>query len=449
MQTEVISTPSLGNRGYLTHDGSVAIAVDVQRDYERWLQAAEEHGVTITHVFETHIHNDYVTGGFRLARLLGAEYVIPTDSDPSFSAYEMSDGDRLQVGAMEVQALHTPGHTPNHLSYVVHDGEQSAVFTGGSVLYGTVGRPDLISADMTQELASAQYDSAQRLAEELDPETSVYPTHGFGSFCSSAPGTNADSSSIASELESNIAYTSQDKQDFISAIVSGLQAYPTYYAHMAHSNQAGPGDMKILDAQELTSQQVEDMLTHDRWVLDIRDREAFAQQHPAGAVGFEYSDNVATYVGWIVPWGETIAIIGDGAEELLDTQLQLGRIGMDQFVNTVSDSLQSYLEAGSVRSYQTATFADLKQALAETEPYVLDVRQTLEHEAGNVRGSTNIPLHELNTRTQELPDDVEIWVHCESGYRASIAASLIDRAGKEVVLINDAFANVYKEGLNV
>ncbi len=443
MHVETIKTESLGNRGYLVHDGEKAVAIDVQRDYGRWLEAAKKAGVEIVAVLETHIHNDYVSGGFRLSRDQKANYVIPTQSNQSFEAKEVGDGDEVEVGGLKITALHTPGHTPNHISYRISDGQNHAVFTGGGLLYGTVGRPDLISEDMTEELANAQYDSAQKLLKELPENTSVYPTHGFGSFCSSAEGTGADKSTIKEERQANIAFTSKSKESFVEEIIAGLSAYPKYYAHMGVTNQSGPGDMRLKDITSLSREQIAAMLSHDDWVVDIRSRYDFASQHPKGAAGFEYSASLATYIGWLIPWGDMVTLVGDSGDKLEDAQLQLGRIGMDQFVAAASNDTESYLVAGESSSYELKEFKDLEPE--QDNVLILDVRDKKERGEVYIKNSVNIPLHELNDRLHELPSDKNIWVHCQSGYRASIAASLIDRTERDVVLIDDNFDNVKRE----
>ena len=192
-----IDTPGLGDRTYLAHDGAVALVVDPQRDFDRVLAAADEAGVTITHVFETHIHNDYVTGGLALAEAVGAAYHVNADDPVDFERTPVRDGDVVHVGdTMRVRVVHTPGHTHTHLSFALSaDDEPVAVFTGGSLLFGSTGRPDLLGPDHTDALVHAQWHSAQRLAEELPDATSVYPTHGFGSFCS-ATQSEASASTI-------------------------------------------------------------------------------------------------------------------------------------------------------------------------------------------------------------------------------------------------------------
>ncbi len=447
MNVDIIKTASLGNRGYLVSDGTNAIAVDVQRDYERWQEAAVRADVTITHVLETHMHNDYVTGGFRLAELTGATYVVPVDSRQSFAAQEAADGETFATGKLQVRALHTPGHTPSHISYVVDDGTATAVFSGGGVLYGTVGRPDLISETMTTPLAEAQYESAHKLSREVRATAHLYPTHGFGSFCASAPGSGADASTLADEQAVNIAFTSRDKAEFVSTILSGLSAYPRYYAHMGAINQSGPGDMTIKPVERLSADQLRNLLAHDEWVIDIRNRRAYAAQHPAGAAGFELSDAFSSYVGWLIPWGDSITLVGDNEADLTAAQVQLGRIGMDGFVGRVTADLPAYLDAGQPRSYPITSFETLAKVRARDSVVLLDVRAPVEWHDGHVAGAVNIPLYDLLTRLGELPPGKTIWVYCGSGYRASIAVSLLDRAGLAAGLVDDDFAQAKAHNL--
>ena len=225
-----IETTSLGDRSYLVHDGEQAAVIDPQRDIDRVLAAADAAAVRITHVLETHIHNDYVTGGLALARAAGAGYVVAAAEEVSFDRVPAGDGDRFRSGRLTLTAMATPGHTPGHLSYVLHAAESTpvAVFTGGSMLFGAVGRTDLISPDQTTALTRAQYRSVRRLASELPDPVPVYPTHGFGSFCSATP-TSGSSSTIGAERASNIALTS-DEDSFVKELIAGLGAYPRYYA---------------------------------------------------------------------------------------------------------------------------------------------------------------------------------------------------------------------------
>lgn len=428
------------------HDGSVAVAIDVQRDYQRWIVAAETANVTITHVLETHMHNDYITGGYRLAEKLAASYVVPAHSGVLFAAGEVADNEVLPVGTLTVRALHTPGHTEHHMSYQLSDGTTDAVFTGGGILFGTVGRTDLVASEKTDALTVAQYESAQRLAKDVPDDAAVYPTHGFGSFCASADGSGATASTMGAEKKSNIAFTAE-RDAFIQRIISGLGPYPRYYAHMGAANQAGPGEVPQLHIHSYAPEEIGQRLRQEKsWVIDTRSRKLFAAHHPEGAVGIELGNSFATYAGWILPWSDRLLLVGDTEQKLLEAYKELSRIGMDAFIDGATNDMQSYLAAGDQSEYRVATFNDLKDQV-QNKPHVLDVRQRAERETGYLPGSQHIPLHDLLHRIDETPDDKEIWVHCASGYRASIAASLLSKRGRKPVLISDDYSRAEAIGL--
>ncbi|MEO6142438.1 MAG: MBL fold metallo-hydrolase, partial [Dermatophilaceae bacterium] len=240
-----IETPTLGDRSYLAHDGEVALVVDPQRDIDRVLALAEAAGVRITHIFETHIHNDYVTGGLALAKATGAAYHVNAADEVAYERVSIRDGEVIDVSdALRVRVIATPGHTYTHLSYSLQSqDEHLGVFSGGSLLFGSTGRPDLLGPDHTHTLAKHQHASAHRLAAELPDVTPVLPTHGFGSFCS-ATQSEATSSTIGQEKRANPVLT-QDEQDYVDELLAGLDAYPAYYAHMGAANSAGPGAVDL------------------------------------------------------------------------------------------------------------------------------------------------------------------------------------------------------------
>jgi hydroxyacylglutathione hydrolase len=234
-----IETASLGDRSYLAHDENVAVVIDPQRDTDRITALAERKGVRITHVAETHIHNDYVSGGLALSRATGAAYLVNAADPVSFAREQVSDGDTVNISpAMRLRVLATPGHTFSHLSYVLEaDDTALGVFTGGSLLFGSTGRPDLLGPANTATLARAQYASAHRLAGDLPDSAEIFPTHGFGSFCA-ATQSRAASSTIGREKQLNPALARRE-QAYVDGLLAGLDAYPTYYAHMGPANLAG------------------------------------------------------------------------------------------------------------------------------------------------------------------------------------------------------------------
>jgi len=436
MEIITIETSALGDRSYVLVDGDAAAVVDPQRDIDRIEVLLAEHSLRLTHVFETHVHNDYVTGGLELARRAGAVYVLAAADGVAYEHTGARDGDEFAVGDLVVRAVHTPGHTPTHLSYVVVQvGEPVAAFTGGSMLYGTVGRTDLISTEVTEELTRAQFRSVRRLADELAGEVGVHPTHGFGSFCSSSASTGADASTIDQERQSNLALTLDDEDAFVERLLSGLTAYPRYYAHMAPINRAGPAPVDLSPPEPVDPAEISRRIHAGEWVVDLRSRTAFARSHLAGTVNLEVGDSFATYLGWTLRWGTPVTLVGDTGEQVAEAQRQMVRIGIDRPAGGAEGGIETWAAGGDVRSYRTATFADLAVARAD-DAVVLDVRRDDEWAEGRINHAVHIPLHELEERLDEVPDE-QVWVHCASGYRASIAASLLDRAGRDVVAIDD------------
>lgn len=438
MQIVTIETPSLGDRSYLVHDGANALVIDPQRDVDRVLSAAEDAGITITHIAETHLHNDYVSGGLVLSRMLGATYLHAKGETLRFDHTPVSDGDRIDVGELSVEVLHTPGHTPHHLSYIVRHGDEApAAFTGGSLLYGSVGRTDLISEDATDELTRAQHQSARRLASTLPDEAHLYPTHGFGSFCSSASSDGESDGTLGTEREINVALTIDDEDAFVERLLSGLTAHPRYYAQMGPLNAAGGTPVDLSPPAPVDPVELGRRIHRGEWVVDLRDRRAFAAEHLTGTVGIELADPFSTYLGWLLPWGMPITLLGDSEDEVAEAQRQLVRIGLDRPSGAATgDGPTAWAPSHDRSSYSTIKFDEL----GDQDGTVLDVRRPDEREEASIPDSIHVALDELLDRFEELPDDT-LLVHCASGFRASIAASLLDRAGKDVVLIDDDFEN--------
>lgn len=445
MQVTTVSTDELGDRSYLAHEDGVAVVVDPQRDVERFLAELDHLGLRCELVLETHIHNDYVTGGLELARRTGARYAVNAADEVAFERLGVRDGDRLTAGPLTVEVLATPGHTDTHLSYLVQGREGPAgVFTGGSLLYGSVGRTDLVDPERTEELTRLQFRSARRLASALDDATPVFPTHGFGSFCSSGSSSGADSSTIGTEKERNDALVEDSEDAFVKHLVAGLTAYPAYYAHMAPLNQAGPRDPDLSTPAPVDAAELRRRLEAGQWVIDLRDRTAYAADHLAGTVSIGLGKQFSTYVGWLVPWGDPITLLAPGPDEIRQAQLQLVRIGIDRLAGAASGTSAEL--AADRTSLRRASFSEVASAKNGGTDIVLDVRRDDERAKGGIPGSIHIPLHALLERLDELPPG-RLWVHCASGYRAGIAASLLERAGREVIHVDDAYDQAVQNGL--
>lgn len=442
-----VETPSLGDRSYLAHDGTVAIVVDPQRDIDRILAITEGAGVRIAAIFETHIHNDYVTGGYALAKATGAAYYVNADDPVTFERTPIHDGDLIEVSPeLLVRAIHTPGHTFTHMSYAL-EGDDPVVFTGGSMLFGTTGRPDLLGADHAEALAHHQFHSAHRLVQKLQDDTRVLPTHGFGSFCAATPSKGGTlASTIGLERRTNAVLT-QDEEDFVREVLAGLDAYPAYYVRLGPANLNGPDAADLTAPQPADKEELRRRLQAGEWLVDLRYRTAFAAGHVPGSFNFGLDGQFATYVGWLIPWGTPVTLLGETADQVAEAQRELTRIGIDPAAAATGTPTEWTDEP--LASYPVASFADLLQVRHHREVVILDIRRLSEFRDSHITGAVHIPLHEIPTRMSEIPDG-EVWVHCASGYRASIIASMLAAAGRKAVAINDNFArNAAKVGLPI
>jgi glyoxylase-like metal-dependent hydrolase (beta-lactamase superfamily II)/rhodanese-related sulfurtransferase len=443
---EVLETSELGDRSYVVHDDGVAVVVDPQRDIDRVEAVLTGHGLRLAAVAETHLHNDYVSGGLALAARTGADYLVSADDAVTFERRPVADGEEIAYGALTVRVVHTPGHTFHHLSYVVTGGDgPPAVFTGGSLLYGSVGRTDLLGPEHAEELTREQYRSARRLSELLGEDAAIFPTHGFGSFCSAGSASGADRSTMAEERSGNEALTAPDEDAFVAELLAGLSPYPAYYAHMGARNQAGAEPPDLSPPEPVDAHVLRSRLAEGAWVVDLRSRRAYAAGHVSGTLGIELgSEQFSTYLGWLLPWGAPITLLGESADQVATAQRQMVRIGIERPAGAAVGPVEQLAASGEIGSYPRVSFEELGHGVDGT---VLDVRQDDERAESAIPGSTHIPIQQVLERLGELEKGTRWWVHCASGFRASIAASVLARAGHDVVLVDDDYPNAEKLGL--
>jgi glyoxylase-like metal-dependent hydrolase (beta-lactamase superfamily II)/rhodanese-related sulfurtransferase len=445
---DVLETEGLGNRSYLAGGPRTAVVVDPPRDIDRVIAEAARRGVRIVAVAETHVHNDYVTGGLELARLTGARYLVPAGAAVAYARVPVTDGDEEPVDEdLVLRAVATPGHTPHHTSYVLQEsGRPAAVFTGGSLLIGSVGRPDLVEPRLTEQLARAQHASAHRLAEELDDEVAVMPTHGFGSFCSSSQA-QGSRSTIGAEKASNPVLV-QDVDTFVKDLLAGLDDIPAYYAHMGPANAEGPAPLDLTPPRPADAGEIARRLAAGEWVVDLRSRVAFAAGHVAGTFNFEVDGQPATYLAWMIPWGKPVTLLAKSAEDVARAQREIARVGIDRPAAAAVGSPADWVADGRrPASFRRATFAELAAARERGEHMVVvDVRRDAERADGWIEGSVHLPVHRIHRRLGEVPDGT-VWVHCAGGMRAAIAASVLDAAGRDVVAVDDDYARAAEAGL--
>ncbi len=450
----VIDSTGLGDRSYVVHNGIVALVVDPQRDIDRVEQVLAEHGLKLTHVAETHVHNDYVTGGLELARKHGATYVVPGDVDLAYLGESfvqaVGDGDSFKVGEFDVDVIHTPGHTPHHISFAAsQDGHPGAVFTGGSMLFGSVGRPDLVSPGLTKKQAHDQWKSVQRLAADLAADTGVFPTHGFGSFCSATQASGGYESTIGKEKLGNPALT-QNESDFVEVVLAGLDVFPAYYAHMGPENAAGPADVNLEMPKPADPESLRAAIARGEWIVDLRSREVFSQGHIPGAINFDLDGAFINYLAWMMPWGTPVTLVGATTQQVQAAMRELVRVGISTPKAQAVGDPTFWMANGELPTITRRVNFDTmkKEWAANPDAMVIDTRQILEWEAAHVDGTVFIPFYEVMDRLDDIPRDKDVYVHCGSGYRAAAVVSMLGHFGYDnVIHVDDNFGNAAEAGL--
>ncbi len=444
MRVEQFFLDGLGHQSYLVSDESshLAAVIDPRRDIEIYLQAANAAGAQIAYVFETHVHNDYLTGALELRERTGATIVNATSAGLAYEHQGVNDGDRIMVGSLTFAALATPGHTPDHLSYALYESGHdtlTAVFTGGSMLVGSAGRTDLVSPGATLTLTREQYRSLRRLLETMADDVLVYPTHGSGSFCGATmSGTPARRSTIGQERLASPAAHVHDEAEFVRQQLAGYGTYPAYYRYMSEINQAGPRILGGLpELALLTARQAHDNLDHGLPLIDGRRRRAFAKEHVPGALNIELDESFGTYVGWLLPFNKPLMLLIEDASGRKEAVAQLIRIGYEQTRGYLDGGVDAWKGAGfPTNGFEAITVDEFHRRWQQHERLaVLDVRDAAEWESGHIPGSQHIHIGDLMQHLHEIPRDRPVATICRSGHRAEIAASIVAALGCETIAV--------------
>lgn len=442
----------LAHASYLIGSDGEGLVVDPQRDVDIYLKAADEQNLKIRHIFETHLHADFVSGHKELAARTGAKIYIGAQANAEFPHVPLTDGFEIKMGVVRIRALETPGHTPESVCLVITDEEKSsaskssgseavqpcAVLTGDTLFIGDVGRPDLSRTHTPRELAGLLYDSLHQKLLALPDAVTVYPAHGAGSLCGRAMRAER-SSTIGTERLTNYALQIASREEFIAQLTSNLPARPDYFLEDAEINRSGAATLTELPPLPVLSPaEVQALLQQNANVLDVRAGEEFAAGHVPGSINIALSGQFASWAGGILGIHAKPVLIGDGDAQIEEARLRLARVGIED--------LRGYL-AGGVAAWQKAGLSVLKTAQISPQELsqklragslraldVLDVRREGEWQAGHIAG---VQCRALDTFPQGLPaidDGRAIAVHCKSGYRSIIACSLLERAGHRNVM---------------
>jgi hydroxyacylglutathione hydrolase len=436
----------LAHASYMIADEETKIAavVDPQRDVDQYLTDAEEHGFDIKYVFLTHFHADFVAGHLELRDKAGAKIYLGEKAQAEYKHTAVKDGDVVEFGKVRLQVLETPGHTPEGISILVYDLAKSerdpyAVLTGDTLFIGDVGRPDLLASIgvTADELADMLYDSLHEKLLPLPDATLVYPAHGAGSMCGKNLSNEA-SSTIGEQRKYNYALQPMTREQFKAIVTADQPEAPDYFVHDAMLNRQERetlyGSMRR-SLKPLSLDEVLDLQEQGAQVVDVREPIDFAGAHLAGSLNISLEGKYATWAGTMLKKDKPIVVVADG-EHREEAIMRLGRIGFDQVLGYLADgpeALQPRPEL-TAKVERITALALGEQLHLEVRPLVLDVRTENEYRDGHIEGSTNIPLNHLEDRVTELPEDEPIVVHCKSGYRSSIAASVLQRHGRKYLM---------------
>ncbi|MGC0236722.1 MBL fold metallo-hydrolase [Arthrobacter sp. SD76] len=437
----------LGNSAFILDLGDGrALVLDPERDVREVRARTRQLGLEIAYAAETHLHADFISGVRELAEVDGAEVLAPDVRPRGFPVRELHDGETVHLGGLALQALATPGHSPEHLSYLVLDGGAVAgVFTGGSLMVGTAGRTDLVSPDQTVPLARAQYHSLQRLME-LPDETPVWPTHGAGSFCSAAGGRERVTT-IGKERATNPLLQAGGEDEFVQLLLGTLGTFPGYFLRLAAVNRDGPAVLRTAPPlRGLTAGSVRHMQAQGAQVVDVRAATEFASGHIPGAISSHLRPAFATWLGWLTNPDKPVIIVRDPRQDPAEIVWAAAKVGFDSLAGELSGGMAAWRAAGLAPAASDPNL--VPPSLAPPAVPVVDVRQASEFAAGHVPGAWNIELGSLVGRLNEVPDG-PVVVMCSHGERAMTAASILAAAGRRSISVLDGGPRDWQEAAGI
>ena len=441
MQLQRFEVPGLAHYSYLLGSQNRAVVIDPKRDVDTYVEYASENGLSITHVLETHIHADYASGARALAAVTGAGlWLSGHDEDEDyqyrFKHRPFRDGEEFVLGDLRVVALHTPGHTPEHLSFLVFEqsrcGQPMALFTGDFLFVGSLGRPDLLGEEAKQRLAKLLFRSVHTTMSGLPDGLEIYPGHGAGSLCGSGTSQRPNST-LGYERFCNVFLSGHSEKEFVDSILGSVPEFPDYYRRMKTLNSQGPAILdRIPGDNPLSAKEFRETLRRlDAIVIDLRRPEAFGGSHIPSAFNIGSGQNLSMWAAWVVPYDRPILLVGDEKTDLDQARRSLFRVGFDQVQGFLKRGMAVWIEAGFEQAHtpQISVHELDAQLNSARDPQLLDVRSPKEWSADHIEGALHIPGGELPKRIGEIPPNANVHVICGSGYRSSIATSVLQRSG--------------------
>jgi hydroxyacylglutathione hydrolase len=443
MFIQTVRIESLGNTTYVigSEQSGLCAVIDPVRDVDHYTAIAEQRGVSIKYTLETHVHNDFISGARELAAQTGCEVGASASGGLLYPSLRLQDGDELDLGEFKLRVLHTPGHTPEHISFLAMEQDRpAAVFTGGALLPGGAARVDLLGQRIAPFLARWLHQTIHQKLLKLPDEVKVYPTHGGGSFCSASAQSGVSlPSTIGQERQTNPFVALSAEADFVQFALAGLGSYPAYYQYMADINRRGPDVLGgVPRLASLTPLSVKHQMDEGSALIDARPQKLFNQGHVPGAFSVPFGDNFATWVGWVVPWHSPLILLSANPSSHETLVRQLIRIGYDRLNGYLAGGLEAWTNAGlSPEAVRRMGLEDLRSFRDQAQGLIVDVRQHHEFQSGHIQGSLNIELGELTGHLDGLPRDLPIVTICASGMRSTIAGSILQRDGRDNIQVVD------------
>ncbi|MDD2389822.1 MAG: rhodanese-like domain-containing protein [Desulfobacterales bacterium] len=421
----------ISHSSYLLGGSRSCAIIDPDRHIQMYLDAAKELGMTITHILETHLHADFISGHMDLAEKTGADIHVPTSGKCKFPHIPVSDGSTITIDDIRIKVMETPGHTPEHVSYVVTDTargkEPVAVFCGDTLFVGDAGRPDLFPA-MAEELASRLYYSLHDTLLKLPDFCEVYPAHGAGSLCGRAMGAKR-SSTIGYEKRYNAALQISNRHEFVRSLTTNMPPAPDHFSRCSDINRRGPSLVRTFPAPvPLTPEAFSQKTTLDNTVvLDVRSYDAFGGQHVPESYHIDMGGNFATFAGWTLPHGAAVLLVSDSAGQAQEAAVWLQRVGMDNISGFLDGGMFTWAKAGlPCRHVPQLSAEELYHAFSNRHDMVLiDVRSASEYDSFHIENAINIPAPDLRHRFRELDPERQTVLLCGTGHRSSLGASIL------------------------
>jgi hydroxyacylglutathione hydrolase len=433
-EVELFVASELGNTSYLLADpeSGEAVAIDPWRDIDQYLAAADRFGVRIVGSLETHVHNDFVSGARELEREVGARIYSAHDAELEYPYEPVREGSEIGVGGLRLRARHTPGHTPQHLSYCLLDegGRTRGLFSGGALMVGAIARTDLFGPHLATHLAFEAFRTVHMRLRDLPDDAALYPTHGGGSFCGAATSTERTSTMGAERRDNPFLQTTELMPFIARALHQG--PYPTYYKQMTPLNRRGAPLLgrQIGPPKPLTADMTDLMRKHGAAVVDIRKGRAYDRGHIPGSYCIGFEGPFSAWVGWVIGPDRPIVLVG-AKRQVEEAHRQLARIGYDQVRGYLDGGIDAWSASGrELLTFETVEVEDMAAWIISGEPMtVVDVRNEDEWVHGHVPGAVHLAVADVEHHAHELPREAPVAVHCGVGYRAGIAASILEQAG--------------------